>query len=651
MKIEQIRLWFVILLLSGLTSWCFSQELQLTTGNNFLTKQIPQLVVNENKITKNQTYSSNSPISITSNAEFDSLNFPGSGAIEDPYRIEGVNITSSSNNLISIVQTTAYFIIANNFFNGLNNSSSGIHLLLANRGTIANNTFKDINGEGIRLERSHNNTINRNIVYNSDRSCTLFLSHNNSIINNIFFNNTKSGVIIEKSHNSLVSNNSFCYNRGSGLILNQSIRSVISKNFIYFNNLFGISLIHTNDSLIFSNHIVNNTLHGIGIDFSSKDNTMKFNNLRGNNLGIEQATDDGIRNRFTYNHWSEWLEPDTDNNGIIDNSYPYIMGTANQSDLYPLVTSPEHVLAPLILIYPNGGESLLGTITVVWVPSVNSLGHPLYYIVYYSSDNGESWKQIASNLTKSTYIWDPESTNINSLKIIIKVTVHDNMGLTIEDTSDNIITIVNTFGATNEFINQLIFVVSLLIIGIGLTACIIFFNSRLNRKKSIDELDLTSQTEFLKNIYHKVIIGLENIRRGLIKGKKKGISLLEAAEPIRTETIETYFTPNIRIDLTSGMKGRTVLLLIEIAYYYPDKTNPAQLAKILDIPPSTLTKEIKRLVNLEYIESYVSQKVLQDGRYRNYTVTQKGVEFLKTLKGALELSIDRLREKQQDIVF
>jgi len=104
------------------------------------------------------------------------------------------------------------------------------------------------------------------------------------------------------------------------------------------------------------------------------------------------------------------------------------------------------------------------------------------------------------------------------------------------------------------------------------------------------------------------------------------------------------------LDLISGLRGRSVLTLIEIAYQAADVTNPSNLARILDIPLSSISDEIKKLIQLGYLEYHLSPKMLQDGRYRNYVITGKGVSFLRILKGALELTINRLKEKKHDFL-
>ena len=72
-----------------------------------------------------------SHITITSNAEFTSFGFPGTGTSNDPFLIEGFNLTSTSKVLISITQVSAYFIISNNILNGLNSTAVAISLLFS----------------------------------------------------------------------------------------------------------------------------------------------------------------------------------------------------------------------------------------------------------------------------------------------------------------------------------------------------------------------------------------------------------------------------------------------------------------------------------------------------------------------------------------
>jgi DNA-binding MarR family transcriptional regulator len=122
------------------------------------------------------------------------------------------------------------------------------------------------------------------------------------------------------------------------------------------------------------------------------------------------------------------------------------------------------------------------------------------------------------------------------------------------------------------------------------------------------------------------------------------VPLLQAPES--TKLIECFST-GIKKDLQSGMKWRTILTLIEIAYQDPSDTNPRKIAENLDLPFPKVSREIKKLQELEYIEVFVSAQVMRDGRYRNFTITQKGYELLFTLKETLKVTITRLKEQNE----
>ncbi|MFX0205361.1 MAG: hypothetical protein ACFFDT_05200, partial [Candidatus Hodarchaeota archaeon] len=116
-------------------------------------------------------------------------------------------------------------------------------------------------------------------------------------------------------------------------------------------------------------------------------------------------------------------------------------------------------------------------------------------------------------------------------------------------------------------------------------------------------------------------------------------------EPTSQISMVKYFPSTFHEDLRSELKGRTVLTLIEIAYQDPSETNPTKLAQSLKIPTPSLTREIKKLIDLQYVEAFVSAQVLQDARYRNFSITSKGFLFLSTLNEALQIAITRLKEK------
>ncbi|MFX0016623.1 MAG: right-handed parallel beta-helix repeat-containing protein [Candidatus Hermodarchaeota archaeon] len=81
---------------------------------------------------------------------------------------------------------------------------------------------------------------------------------------------------------------------------------------------------------------------------------------------------------------------------------------------------------------PKSGEILNGTITIEWSASLDPLRHSIKYTVYYSSDDGATWTQLASGLTVTSYSWDT-STVPNGFSYRIKVIAICSEGVTAED--------------------------------------------------------------------------------------------------------------------------------------------------------------------------------------------------------------------------
>ncbi|UCG01535.1 MAG: right-handed parallel beta-helix repeat-containing protein [Candidatus Heimdallarchaeota archaeon] len=91
---------------------------------------------------------------------------------------------------------------------------------------------------------------------------------------------------------------------------------------------------------------------------------------------------------------------------------------------------------------PNGGETLTGTATIEWSVSHDNLNHSITYIVFYSSDEGATWTELASGLTTTSYSWD--TTDVpNGLSYLIKVVATCSEGVMAEDVSNGTFTIHN----------------------------------------------------------------------------------------------------------------------------------------------------------------------------------------------------------------
>ncbi|MFQ5981178.1 MAG: right-handed parallel beta-helix repeat-containing protein [Candidatus Heimdallarchaeota archaeon] len=660
------------------------------------------------------SYVNHAPISISSNSEFSSLGFSGSGTPEDPFRIEDFNITASSGTLIAISNTTAYFSLSKNLLNGLTTASSGIGLYNVTHGTIALNLIGNNSNAGIAVNSSSSIIITENTVKSSEDGVRVVDTPNTVVFANNVTNNAGFGIYLESANNSSLSNNSIHDNLQNGLYLKETSNTTItvntisnhwsadynfsnillenaSKNIIannsVFNSHYGLNLLSSaNENLIANNTIHDHLQHGLRLEYASRntilhnsilsnrfhgmlltyganENPIHFNDFQGNNVGGRQAQDDGANNVFAGNYWSDWRSPDADADSILDSPYP-LAGSANNSDLMPLATMDAHILLPIDVIFPNGGENLSGNITIRWSASRDSNGHPILYAVYYSSVDGSSWTQLAFALTATSFLWDTTSdTDLRGGNFRIKIVAYDDRGLLIEDSSDGPFAIENTKSGSKSFELPLLVILGLLfliLLALGLGLGYFWFNAKSKKQPSFSTFIQTAQIDFLEVLYFKTRMALEAVRMELLTEGELNeestalISYVPPEEPEDLAVIDTVEPPvlvdsfphDIRQDLKSAMKGRTVMTLIEIAYQDPDNTNPARLAESLDIPLPSLTREIKRLHELQYIESFVSVKVLRDGRYRNYTITAKGIRFLYTLKDTLQLTITRLKESQ-----
>ena len=304
------------------------------------------------------------PLYIDSNNDLNELGFPGSGLATDPFIIENLNITSTTNTLIFIKNTNVNLIIRNCVLNALNRSQIGIYLQGVEYCTIENNDISN-SKQVIIIESSRINTIHNNVInYIHDQGINLAHSSRNIVRYNAIFNTTLlQGIrLYEAQDNHILFNDvSSCY--ANGIEITRSFNNTIKNNTLYGNNENGIWLDSSNDQKIEGNIIKNNNENGIllqaqwyGSDQnnfsyniieqnkkyailieSSDKNLFTWNSFINNNLGgSSQANDSGYNNIFELNYWNDWTSPDNDGDGIVDIPYS-IDGKTNNSDSYPLV--------------------------------------------------------------------------------------------------------------------------------------------------------------------------------------------------------------------------------------------------------------------------------------------------------------------------
>jgi DNA-binding MarR family transcriptional regulator len=137
----------------------------------------------------------------------------------------------------------------------------------------------------------------------------------------------------------------------------------------------------------------------------------------------------------------------------------------------------------------------------------------------------------------------------------------------------------------------------------------------------------------------RIIVNVENVTK-----ETSGVCKMLINDLNSKQVSKKSLVADIRDDIITGLKGGMILTLIEIAYNYPKETNHTSLCKNLGIPPSTLSNQINRLIDLDYLEVSNLPKFLYDARYKNFLITKRGISFLNALRGILDFSINEYVE-------
>ena len=295
----------------------------------------------------------------------------------------------------------------------------------------------------------------------------------------------------------------------------------------------------------------------------------------------------------------------------------------------------------ILILTPQEGEVIKGLTSIQWeFLFPYNLAEIIVSDVYYSPDAGLNWIQIAYGIRNNSLDWNTTLYEEYGTNFKVKITaLSKEWSENLETISEGSFTIDNR--PKSNFPWYLYIVIPVLIISTSSAISLFIYQYRLKKQYSLSFLK-TNQTDKIRELNQKVIIGLDNI-----KDENKFISEISStsSEAISLENGSTaqYFSSSFHNELKSEIRGRTVLVLIEIAYQNPSETNPVKIAEGVGIPLSTLSKEIKRLITLNYIETHVSNQVLLDARYRNFKITSKGFEFLNILNRILKNTISQIQ--------
>ena len=331
-----------------------------------------------------KTYQSMNPISIKNDSAFgpSGYNFPGTGALDDPYIITGYNITDSTTNLIDIQNTTSHFIIRESWLDGVAGAvgNNGIFFENVTNGVIRNNTIHSC-WFGMWIESSNDTTILENNIYNNSASgITLRMSTIDTTVsrNKIYFS-SNNAIYVYYANFTILSNNDLFNNSGSGIEIQESHYNYVFGNNISYN--YGNFLYSSDNNTIINNTVVGNSYTGILADSGADDNIVKNNNFFGNNNSGIQGWDDGSNNNFTYNYWDDHSGTDSNGDGIFDVVYS-LVGAASNTDPYPLVYPYYgYIIRDTIFINDNADFVALG------FPGAGTINNPYLIEGYNITDS------------------------------------------------------------------------------------------------------------------------------------------------------------------------------------------------------------------------------------------------------------------------
>ncbi|MHA1223520.1 MAG: right-handed parallel beta-helix repeat-containing protein [Candidatus Heimdallarchaeaceae archaeon] len=322
----------------------------------FLTYGERDLIVASNQYAKENLVCS-APILIENDAGFSFYDFPGSGTVEDPYRIENLLIETNEEYGIYITTTSLYFIINNcticseengiridhvkrntsRITNNTCNSRKGIYVTRAENSTIMNN-FCSVFGVAIKLINSPNSTIYGNLCWGggiiADYSCSSIVANNSCE-----YNGQGDGIVVRYSSLNVIVNNTV--SRTSTAMYFDSLTKSLVQNNLCYENKHGIDGFNLSSCNITKNILVHNR-EGILVTASCSNLIISYNifiyNSIINGISYAQARDDGINSTWydkeakRGNYWTDYNKT---------TGYYIIPGYANSIDLYPLTEEDE----------------------------------------------------------------------------------------------------------------------------------------------------------------------------------------------------------------------------------------------------------------------------------------------------------------------
>ncbi|MFW9911476.1 MAG: right-handed parallel beta-helix repeat-containing protein [Candidatus Thorarchaeota archaeon] len=172
-----------------------------------------------------------SQITIRNNRDFPQQGWEGSGTSSDPYIIENLNISLSSDTCILIYNVTAHFVIRNSYLSTSDEFAFNIQFISSSSGKVDNCTITG-GGYGVSISSSSGIDV---------ANCTIY--------------STNTGISISNSESCFIGSNSI-YGTNTGVRFYNSMNNTVADNKVYRAEDRGIVMDYwTSDNRIFYNHV------------------------------------------------------------------------------------------------------------------------------------------------------------------------------------------------------------------------------------------------------------------------------------------------------------------------------------------------------------------------------------------------------------
>lgn len=288
-----------LLIIIVFDAWVFGVEMKVlistvffvlvitsSLGNGIVYHGVPEstIAINDgHQMVNADSYTPHGPINITSNANFSSQGWPGSGISGDPYVIEGLSITADAV-CINITDTTVYFEVRDCVISSVGASSNdGIFLDNVTHGTVRNCTI-DQHHIGISLHNSNSCILTNNTASsNSGNGFSLSYSDNCILTHNTASNNVW-GFHLSHSGNCTLTHNA-APNNHYGFYMVSSSGCILTHN-TAFNNIYGFHLRESSSCTLTHNIASSNALFGFYL-YSPDNYTLTNNTASSNDFGFD----------------------------------------------------------------------------------------------------------------------------------------------------------------------------------------------------------------------------------------------------------------------------------------------------------------------------------------------------------------------------